>query len=146
MGQLKIKDGNNWIDIPASGVGVPSGGTTGQVLQKSSNTDYATEWYTPQTLGWELVKDGMNSVTTYTVPDMSGAKDICILLIHGISGGAEIGDAHTMPYAAFVANPRILLHDSVNNGRSNFDWISNTQLRNDYMNGSNYSVAVYIRR
>ena len=44
MSQLKIKDGNNWINIPASGIGVPSGGTTGQVLQKSSNTDYATEW------------------------------------------------------------------------------------------------------
>ena len=44
MSQLKIKDGNNWVNIPASGIGVPSGGTTGQVLQKSSNTDYATEW------------------------------------------------------------------------------------------------------
>ena len=49
MSQLKIKDNNdNWIDIPASGIGVPSGGTTGQVLQKSSNTDYATEWAEPQ--------------------------------------------------------------------------------------------------
>ena len=95
---------------------------------------------------WELVKSGMNSVATYTVPDMSGAKDICILLIHGTSGGTEIGDAHTMPYAAFVANPRLLLHDAVNNGRSNFDWISNTQLRNDYLYGSNCSVTVYIRR
>lgn len=44
MSQLKIKDGNNWIDIPAGGIGVPSGGTTGQVLVKSSNTDYATGW------------------------------------------------------------------------------------------------------
>lgn len=95
---------------------------------------------------WELVKSGMNSVATYAVPDMSGAKEICILLIHGISGGTEIGDAHTMPYAAFVANSQILMHDSVNNGRSNFKWISDTQLRNEYMNGSNYSVTVYIRR
>ena len=44
MGKLKIKDGNNWIALPESGVGVPSGGTTGQVLVKSNNTDYATEW------------------------------------------------------------------------------------------------------
>lgn len=28
----------------AAGVGVPSGGTTGQVLKKASNTDYDTEW------------------------------------------------------------------------------------------------------
>ena len=46
MSQLKIKNGNNWESIPAGGIGVPSGGTTGQVLQKSSNTDYATEWAT----------------------------------------------------------------------------------------------------
>lgn len=44
MSQLKIKNGNTWESIPAGGIGVPSGGTTGQVLQKSSNTDYATEW------------------------------------------------------------------------------------------------------
>ena len=28
----------------ANGVGVPTGGTTGQVLKKTSNSDYATEW------------------------------------------------------------------------------------------------------
>ena len=44
MSQLKIKDGNNWIDIPASGVGVPSGGSSGQFLKKSSSVDYATQW------------------------------------------------------------------------------------------------------
>ena len=44
MGKLKIKDGNNWIALPESGVGVPSGGTAGQVLVKSNSTDYATEW------------------------------------------------------------------------------------------------------
>jgi hypothetical protein len=31
----------------AAGVGVPAGGTTGQVLAKTSNTDYATGWTTP---------------------------------------------------------------------------------------------------
>ncbi len=28
----------------SDGVGVPSGGTTGQVLAKNSNTNYDTEW------------------------------------------------------------------------------------------------------
>ena len=42
--QLKIKNGNTWEGIPASGVGVPSGGTAGQVLTKISAADYATEW------------------------------------------------------------------------------------------------------
>jgi len=31
----------------ADGVGVPAGGSTGQVLTKSSATDYATQWATP---------------------------------------------------------------------------------------------------
>jgi hypothetical protein len=31
----------------ATGPGVAVGGTTGQVLAKSSNTDYATQWVTP---------------------------------------------------------------------------------------------------
>ena len=31
----------------ADGVGVPAGGTTGQVLTKTNATDYATEWTTP---------------------------------------------------------------------------------------------------
>ena len=44
MSKLKIKNGNTWEEIPVGGVGVPSGGTAGQVLMKSSATDYADEW------------------------------------------------------------------------------------------------------
>lgn len=44
MSQLKIKDGNSWVNIPSSGIGIPSGGSSGQFLKKSSSTDYATEW------------------------------------------------------------------------------------------------------
>jgi len=46
MSVLKIKNGNTWIEIPAGGAGVPSGGTAGQILKKSNSTDYSTEWYT----------------------------------------------------------------------------------------------------
>lgn len=31
----------------AAGVGVPAGGTTGQVLRKKSDSDFDTEWVTP---------------------------------------------------------------------------------------------------
>lgn len=34
-----------------AGVGVPTGGTTGQVLAKSANTNYATQWVTPSAGG-----------------------------------------------------------------------------------------------
>lgn len=37
-----------WVDPSTGGAaGVPAGGTTGQVLAKSSNTDYATSWVNP---------------------------------------------------------------------------------------------------
>lgn len=61
MSQLKIKDNNNqWVDIPAGGVGVPSGGNTGDILVKSSSTDYATEW-------------GMNTTLIMGIPDYDNA-------------------------------------------------------------------------
>lgn len=52
----------SWVDIGAvtpgptgpqgiPGVGVPSGGATGQVLQKASNSDYQTEWADPESGG-----------------------------------------------------------------------------------------------
>ena len=44
----QISDGTNGQD-GAPGVGVPAGGTTGQVLAKSSGADYSTEWVTPYT-------------------------------------------------------------------------------------------------
>lgn len=71
MSQLKIKNGNVWESIPAGGIGVPSGGTTGQVLQKSSNTDYATEW--ANAVGArieEITRTGTTTSTGYIVTDM----------------------------------------------------------------------------
>ena len=41
-----------------TGPGVPAGGTTGQQLQKSSATDYATAWVTPPTLPTTLPPSG----------------------------------------------------------------------------------------
>ena len=44
MSKLKIKDGDQWTEIPAGGIGIPSGGMADQFLKKSSAVDYATEW------------------------------------------------------------------------------------------------------
>lgn len=43
LGVFQGPAGNNGAD-GADGVGIPAGGTTGQVLVKSTNTDYETEW------------------------------------------------------------------------------------------------------
>ena len=52
----------------ADGVGVPSGGTTGQVLAKTSGTDYATEWVTPYT-GTQTVN------VSGSTPSITGVAD-----------------------------------------------------------------------
>jgi hypothetical protein len=58
----------------ADGVGVPAGGTTGQVLKKASGADYDTEWATPdpggvtdvQVNGTSIVSDGVANVPVAT--------------------------------------------------------------------------------
>jgi hypothetical protein len=54
MSKLKIRDQNNpntWYEVPAGGVGVPSGGTQGQVMYKTGPEDYATGWGTASNIG-----------------------------------------------------------------------------------------------
>ena len=72
MSQLKIKNGNSWESIPAGGIGVPSGGTAGQVLTKSSSTDYATEWKTiPKCYIFGMSTATYNTNSTITLTDIS---------------------------------------------------------------------------
>lgn len=54
-------------DPGATGQGVPTGGTTGQVLKKTSATDYATEWANPLALGSSApLSDGTATAGTAT--------------------------------------------------------------------------------
>lgn len=52
--------GSDYVDLynGADGVGVPAGGTAGQVLQKASGTDYDTEWATPSGGGGDPTEYG----------------------------------------------------------------------------------------
>ncbi len=61
----------NAVEIEgATGQGVPEGGTTGQVLTKSSSDDYDTEWTTLT----DLV--GINNVVEDTTPQLGGNLDV----------------------------------------------------------------------
>ena len=53
----------------APGVGVPSGGTTGQALVKNSNADYDTHWSTPSTVA---ALDDLTDVTAPTPANGDG--------------------------------------------------------------------------
>ena len=52
------------------GVGVPTGGTTGQVLKKSSDTDYDFTWGTDT--------GGLDNVVDDTTPQLGGNLDVNI--------------------------------------------------------------------
>lgn len=58
----------------AAGPGVAPGGTTGQVLTKSSNDNYDTEWSTPS--------GGSGDIEEFTPSSEVEAKDTCFLLIY----------------------------------------------------------------
>lgn len=48
-----------WLDLDEDGVGVPLGGTAGQVLSKVDSGDFNTEWSTPYT-----ESDALNDIST----------------------------------------------------------------------------------
>ena len=88
-----------------SGVGVPSGGTTGQVLKKASNTNYDTEWGNvsggTQLYAHKLVK-GSNVVvlittisTSFYYDDVYGAYEIGTPIIGCYCYNADYGETST---------------------------------------------------
>ena len=67
MPVLRFWNGTAWADL-AAGLGVPPGGTTGQVLSKKSTTDYDTQWATPSAGGTNVLQVyEANAVTGATV-------------------------------------------------------------------------------
>jgi len=68
-------DGGTVVEVGAGGAGLPSGGSTDQVLLKNSNTDYDTVWSTGGlvptggTGGWVLSKNSSSDYdTTWVYP------------------------------------------------------------------------------
>jgi hypothetical protein len=66
-----ILGAGNLVVTGAAGEGVPTGGTTGQILAKNSNTDYDTEWIDPTSGGgtslWTAIVGTRASNTSFTV-------------------------------------------------------------------------------
>ena len=84
MSQLKIKDGANWIPIPAGGIGVPSGGDSGEILVKSSSTDYATQWALPLSLKllWTNPSPSSSFASQTISLDLSGYDFVMVVYQH----------------------------------------------------------------
>ena len=95
-------DGNDGADgaAGANGQGVPTGGTTGQYLRKTSSTDYATAWdtltltdigITDGTVGQVLTTNGSGGFTFTTVSGGGGATDLDGLTDVVITGPVTTG-------------------------------------------------------
>ena len=85
MDVLKVKSNGEWVGIPAivgeqgpagpvgaTGAGVPSGGTEGQILTKNSGTDYDTVWADDTAVDRgdiAYVQDGVISARDYAEGD-----------------------------------------------------------------------------
>lgn len=69
-----------------NGQGVPTGGTTGQYLRKTSGTDYATEWDTV-TLSDLGISDGTNGQVLTT----NGSGTFTFTTVSGGGGGTGLG-------------------------------------------------------
>lgn len=107
MSTLKVKNGNTWVEIPAGGQGVPSGGTTGQFLRKSNSTDYATEWSTV-TLGDVSSEDvvpvskGGTGATT-RIEAVQNLKTLDLVLGTEIPDNSDLNN-YTTPGTYYCAN------------------------------------------
>lgn len=80
---------NNKADSSSLPHGVPSGGTTGQVLVKSSNSDYAVEWQTVTVpSGTKNISISSNGTTTENVASYASAQ-ISVSVANTYTAGDE---------------------------------------------------------
>ena len=82
--------GTNYVDVMDGaqgdpGQGVPTGGTTGQVLRKQSNDDFSSYW------GRENVTDV--KVNGSTILDSDGVANIPVAVQYGSVGLVKVGDS-----------------------------------------------------
>ena len=110
------------------GVGIPSGGTTGQVLVKASNSDYASAWQNPSATevkvdGETIFFNDAGQLTTINpnpddATDSPGPK----MLIGGTMAAGYFG---TVPSSEFISGEALAAEVGVSQGtaqHSNVDW------------------------
>lgn len=101
---LRLSDLNTFIGggtIQA----IPSGGTTGQVLTKSSNSNYAVDWETTSGQGDPIVVlvSGQSFLTAFSSLAWSPATNLKIWNFSGVDG--NVGTAYAAPSASTISLP-----------------------------------------
>ena len=82
VGEVKGEKGENGRDgnTGANGIGVPTGGSSGQILAKSSNADYDTHWVNNTGGGGSAITSVASADGTVVVNTVSGAVDLSVPL------------------------------------------------------------------
>lgn len=162
MSAIKIKDtGGNFIDIPTiqgeqgnigpAGLGLPEGGTTGDLIVKNSNADYDTMWKSLVDVVYPIgslyfTTSAINPSTLFG-GTWEQIKDRFLLACGDIyQNGATGGEAeHTLTNAEVPVNAYSLYqHDSLSSEQSStIDALNNVSVwTNNYreiMNNYNFS-------
>lgn len=103
-------DTGNTGQTGAPGVGVPTGGTTGQLLAKSSNVDYATHWIAPPAAGGTGDVVGPAASVDNRVVFFSGTTGKLIkdsgLTLSGTNTGDQTSVSGNAGTATTLATPR----------------------------------------
>ena len=114
MSKLKIKNGNTWEEVPAGGVGVPSGGTQGNVLVKTGSADYSTGWGTASDIGamskWTLLWTNASPTSAFAAQtisiDLSAYDFVMVVYQHWTSS-----DVNNSAFCRVGQYGRLLSHD-----------------------------------
>lgn len=108
MSKLKIKNGNTWEEVPAGGVGVPVGGTQGQVLIKTGSADYATGWGTASDIGamgkwvklWENASPSSAFAGQTISVDLSGYDLVAVCGLYATNNAVQTWSFVSVPPSA----------------------------------------------
>ncbi len=118
----------------ANGQGVPTGGTTGQVLAKVNATDYNTQWVTPSAGGsaYPNVEVSVTNTAIQNIPDLTGGTSTTVLSFSGSNNpNASLTGGNTWNGSLFTV------------GSTGAGWYQiNSQVRGVSPTGTLFSVGV----
>jgi hypothetical protein len=117
-----------------NGQGVPTGGTTGQVLAKVNATDYNTQWVTPSAGGsaYPNVEVSVTNTAIQNIPDLTGGTSTTVLSFSGSNNpNASLTGGNTWNGSLFTV------------GSTGAGWYQiNSQVRGVSPTGTLFSVGV----
>jgi hypothetical protein len=117
----------------APGVGVPVGGTTGQVLAKSSNSDYATTWVNQSGGGASV---GSLNTTATTAQETNASESMGNnITLHKISKTGNLGDLTNVTISS-VSSGQVLSYNGTG-------WVNSTPGSGGNMNYVRMTASEY---